>query len=182
MLFRSSGTFEVAAYQNYNYLQPYGNTLHSDAYTDFNNLNTTHNGTVYSSWDFQMVAFGVTDWGPTDPASLQHLTVNRVVYFAVPFTYGTPFELGIYAELGAGERAHGGDNTLNTTTLNFSHTITWGGKGQVIPTGDPSTTNFSLASTSGFDYSHAVAPEPSTVAGLVLGLGSLGLLKRRRSA
>lgn len=178
----ASGAFEVAAYQNYNVLQPYGNSLNSTAFSQFNALNVTHNGTIYSSWDFQMVAFGVTDYGPSDPASLQHLTVDRVIYFAVPFTFGTPFELGIYAEVGAGERAAGGSTIQNSTQLDFSHTITWDGKGVVIPTGGTSTTDFNIASASGFDYSRGVnspVPEPSAGVALALGLGTLGLLKRR---
>lgn len=171
----ASGTFQVAAYKNYNVLQPYGNALNSQAYNAFTSLNTTHNGSdKYSSWDYQMAGFGVVDYGPSDTDTLQTLTVtNRVINFAIPFTWGTAFEAGFYANLMAGERASGGFAGQNTTNLDFSHTLTWGGPGYVIGNGG-NITNFNIASTSGFDYSSAAVPLPATL--WLFGSGLIGLL------
>jgi hypothetical protein len=178
----ASGLFQVAAYNNYNSLQPYGAAINAQAYSTFTALNTTHNGSdIWTSWDYQMVGFGVINYGPSDPSTLPTLTVtNRVINFAIPFTWGSSFEAGFYANLMAGERASGGSTVQNQTMLDFSHTLTWGGPGYVIGAGG-NVTNFGIASTSGFNYNMPAAiPEPETYAMMVAGLGLMGFVARRK--
>ncbi|MCE9618773.1 MAG: hypothetical protein K8R92_02565 [Planctomycetes bacterium] len=172
----ASGTMQVAAYKSHNILQPYGSAINSQAYNLFNALNTTHNGTIFSGWDYQMVAFGTTNWGPSDSSSLPFMSIsNRTLSFAIPFTWGTAFSAGFYANLMAGERASGGFGGQTTTDLDFSNTILWGGKGYVVGS-EGNITDFSIDSLSGFNYG-APAPAPSTFALLC---SSLAVLARRR--
>lgn len=179
----ASGTFQVAAYKNYNVLQPYGTAINAQAYNTFTSLNTTHNGSdIWSSWEYQMAGFGVVDYGPSDSGTLQTLTVtNRVINFAIPFTWGTSFEAGFYANLMAGERASGGFVGQNTSNLDFSHTLTWGGPGYVIGSGG-NVTNFNIASASGFNYGSAAVPLPAALWLFGSGLVGLAGVARKRKA
>ena len=164
----SRAIFEVGAYQA---LSPIGGdyvpghpAIYDTALNLFNSINVTHNGTVGSSWDFEMSAFEVS-------GTLTGMTVNEAVQFAVPFTYGTPFELGIYASDLSAETGFGFDPTANTSSADFAHTVTWGGPGYVIGSGNQTTTNFGITSGSGFDYTSAVVPEPALwgpVAGVLI--------------
>jgi hypothetical protein len=178
----ASGLFQVAAYSNYNWLQPYGSAINAQAYNTFTALNTTHNGSdISTSWDYQMVGFGVVNYGPSDPSTVATLTVtNRVLNFAIPFTWGSSFEAGFYANLLAGERASGASTVQNQAGLDFSHTLTWGGPGYVIGAGG-NITSFNIASISGFNYNiPSAVPEPETYVMMLAGLGLLGFVARLR--
>lgn len=171
-----SGRVQVAVYKNHSILQPYGSSANSDAYNLFLANNTTHNGSILYGWDYQMVAFGVVGDGTPADASL---SVNRTLWFAIPVTTGETFEFGFYVNVEAGESGSGGSAIQSTTTVDFSNTLLWGGPGYlVLP--DNSTNSVTLGSSaSGFNYSLAAVPEPSSLGMFVLGIGGLGLLMRR---
>lgn len=180
----ASASAGIRALVNKNPLQPYGAAVNGVAYNKFNANNTTHNGVVYSSWDSQYVQWSSTNWGPTDPETMNGLSVPFTqVTFYIPFTYGVAFDVGFYMVAQAGERASGGGTTVNTATSDFSHSAYWGGKGVVFDsTGANPTSNFSVSSGSGFDYSTAVTPEPGSWALSGVGLAAALLVVRRRSA
>ena len=181
------GSLQVAAYKNGNPLQPYGSAINANAYSQFLALNNNgkFGATDLSGWDSQMVEFLAADadlpqygyiYGP--PTTIKSLTVSQLVTFEIPIVFGTPFQLGIFADAKAGDYSSGSYPT--TDDVDFSHTLTVAGSGVLPPsgTGTPNS-NFVLSSTSGFQYAQAV-PEPRTLlpAALVLLLGIL--LNRRR--
>ena len=168
---------QVGVYKNNNFLQPYGSPF-NQAYTLFAALTTERNGDILYSWEYQMAAFGADDYGTGD--LLTTLNINQTVYFVIPFTYGTSFKLGIWADAHASEIASGGSVVPNTSSFQLGNTISWNGKGYVMTdTTNPATqtTSFGINSTSSFDYTNAYTPEPSTTA-LVLAGGLLLLIKR----
>jgi hypothetical protein len=169
----------VAAYQNHNFLQPYGNG--GPAYSLFLSKNGgpagIRNSAIAFGWDYQGLWFGADDYGPSDPSTLQNYTVNRTVYFVMPFTYGVPFEFGIYMGGVTGEIASGCCTLPNSATLD-PPTLSWGGPGVVIDPGNNTLTNFSITSQSGYNYAGSAVPEPST--GVMLALGIGGAVWRRR--
>jgi len=109
------------------------------------------------------------------------VTIDQIVSFAVSFTYGTPFSLGIYGQVSAGESSYGASMDHNSSAADLAHTITWADKGYVVA-GDgsgPHNTNFTLNSLSGFNYAATAAPEPATWAFMLLGFGAVGAVTRR---
>jgi hypothetical protein len=181
--------FQIDAYLNHNALQGYGNALNGAAWNLFNALNTTHNGNVYSTWDFQMSAWDSTNYGPSDPATHTSMSVDTIVNFVVPITWGTSFELGIYGLVSAGENGIGGGGGQNHADLDFSNTILWGGPGYVLSfdgtsLGGEQITGFDITSLSGTDYSQpfadaAAAPAPATLALFGFGIAGFGWARRR---
>jgi hypothetical protein len=151
----------VAAYLNHNFLQPYGNSINGFAYNGvFLPLNGgssgIRNSEIYFSWDYQGLWFGAD-------SVLHNYSLARTMYFGIPFTYGTPFTAGFYLGGVVGEGASGASQGPDTSSFDFTHTATWGGQGFVVDPNDSSTTtNFTISSQSGFDYSVATVPEPAT--------------------
>jgi hypothetical protein len=174
----------INAYENYGFLQPYG-TLNAFAYgvflADNGGASGIRNNAIAFGWDYQGAWFGADNYSPPDSSMVPSYSLNRTLYFAFPFTYGTPFEFGIYMGGVAGEGSSGGGYTANSASYDFTHTVTWGGAGEVIDQSSQVNPNFTLTSGSGFNYSQAYAPEPATGCGLLMGLGVLGWLKRRHS-
>jgi hypothetical protein len=84
-------------------------------------------------------------------------TVNDHVTFAVPFTYGTPFKLGIYAVARAGMRSSSGVAGNSTADSNFSNGLTWGGITNVYLAGAP-TADYSITSGTGINWGGPVGP------------------------
>lgn len=100
------------------------------------------------------------------------LGVHRV---NVGFTFGTPFTISL--KIGCGATVHILSDLVATS--DFEHTMLWGGFGDV--TNASGKVDYTLASASGHDWtkpSTEPLPEPSALA--ALGLGALGLLRRRR--
>ena len=176
----------INAYENYNFLQPYG-TLNGFAYGVFLAANGgasgIRNNAILFGWDYQGAWFGADNYSPPDSSMVPSYSLNRTLYFAFPFTYGTPFEFGIYMGGVAGEASSGGFYTANSSSYDFLHTVAWGGAGYVVDQNSQINPNFTLASGSGFNYSQSSGetPEPATGCGLLMGLGVLGWLKRRHS-
>ncbi len=84
-------------------------------------------------------------------------TVNDTVTFAVPFTYGTPFKLGIYAAARAGMRSSSGVAGNSTADSDFSNGLTWGGITNVYLAGVP-TADYSITSGTGINWGGPVGP------------------------
>jgi len=179
----------IDALENGDFLTPYDTTLNAFAYstflTDNGGSSGIENSVIGFSWDYQGAWYGAVNYGPSSPDTVASYTLDQVLYFAFPFTYGTTFEFGIYMGGVAGEYSSGccGDLTPNTTSFDFAHTLTWDGPGEVINQSDQVNPNFTLTSGSGFNYSQAYeeTPEPATGCGLLMGLGVLGWFKRRHS-
>ncbi len=168
------GIMQLRAYVNNNIISG------GQAGTLFNSMNVTHNGAVFSGWSDELIAWGTSDYGVGSPLTTLNMSVNQVVWFALPFTWGNSFKVGFWADLLAGQIASGGTPVDNSTTADFSHTITWNGKGYVVNADSSVTTNFTINSTSGFDYNNAVTPEPSS---WMLGLAGLaGLVAWRQKS
>ena len=167
------------------YLRAYlgSNIIQSgSAYTLFDTLNVQRNGAIYSGWADEMMAWGTTDTSP-DTGDVLNLSINQVVLFAIPFTWGTPFQAGFWGEITVGQGSSTGFYPLipsNSTTADLGNTITWGGKGYAVNGDSSTTTSFSVSSDSGFNYNDAVVPEPSTWALGLSGALALGVLARRR--
>jgi hypothetical protein len=103
--------------------------------------------------------------------------VLDVVTFAVPFTYGTSFTLGVFGRAAAGMRSSSGVEGSSQASVQFQNTLTWGGVSRVVVGGND-VTGYTLSAESGTDWSGAIVPAPG--AG-VLALGGLvaGLRRRR---
>ncbi|MEO8442126.1 MAG: FxDxF family PEP-CTERM protein [Betaproteobacteria bacterium] len=108
-------------------------------------------------------------------------TVDTIVTFNIPFTFGTAFELGIFANAIARTASQGAVEAINTATVDFSNTITWNGISAVTLNGQ--AVDYDLTSASGVDWRTATVtavPEPETYVMLLAGLGLLGFVARRR--
>ncbi len=173
----------ITAYENYSVLQPYGGGAAS--YNLFVSKNggsgNLRNSAIAFGWDDQALWFGAVNYG-ADPSTLPSYTVNRTVYFVFPFTYGVPFEFGIYMGGVAGQIGSGSANNSAFDPPSLS----WGGAGVVADPNNPAstTTNFTLTSQSGYNYTVAATPEPAS-AGMMLLAGicaaAAGLRRRARS-
>jgi len=165
--------FSLVAFQNHARLSHYD----TPTYAAFLASNLAM---PYSDENYYQYDQGET-WAVERINSDRSVVIDKTVSFAVPFTYGTPFSLGLYAQIFAGEDSYGNSTNANSSGADFSHTIKWGGKGYVVATdgSGPHTTTFAVAALSGFDYSSGV-PEPSAWALLVLGVGLAGAIARYR--
>jgi hypothetical protein len=184
--YSATGTMDIEAFE--------GGSRLTDS-TDLAAYNTfllVNNGDHYGSsisygWNYQMVEFDVEDadntyfqYGP--PKTLLDLVVNQVVTFEVPFTYNVPFEFGLWADAKAGEGSSGA--YPQDATVNFSQTMLWDGSGILAPDGTgPLNKNFTVESTSGFDYVDPIpTPEPGTlgVCSLCFAFAALAAKRLRR--
>jgi hypothetical protein len=126
--------------------------------------------------------------GDGSSASVPTLSVNGDVSFAIPFTFGTSFDLGLYAFAFSGTGAFGQDFTVNNNQSLFQNTIALDGIDEVLAgPSDTPVSNYSIEAASGLNYSESQipttpVPEPATWALLIVGGGLIGLLRRRASA
>jgi hypothetical protein len=104
--------------------------------------------------------------------------VNGVITMAVPFTYGTPFTLGIYARAHAGMRSSSGVPGNSQATVAFQNTLVWGGISNMYFGGTTNTTtNYSIDAASGVDW-RGVVPSPAVAS--LMGMAGLVATRRRR--
>ncbi len=105
----------------------------------------------YGNW-------GIATYGnpPTDGK-----TVNDTVTFAVPFTFGTPFKLGIYAYARAGMRSSGGNGGSSSAETHFEEGLVWGGIAAIY-NGTTPFNDYTITSGSGIDWTQpGGAPDPA---------------------
>lgn len=117
------------------------------------------------------------NWAIATDFSTLNLTVADTVTFAVPFTFGTPFDLGIYGRALAGMRSSSGVAGNSTASADFASTMTWGGIVDVYHGSTPGA-EYELESGSGIDWRGPFVPAPGATAVLVL--SGLGVARRRR--
>ncbi len=138
--FAGSAHFGVTGYKDSSQL--FANSLFSPGGSDL--LGTS---AQYGNWS-------VATYGTPPTASR---TVNDSVTFAVPFTFGTPFKLGIYCVAQSGMRSSSGVPGNSTAESDFSTGLTWGGISAIYhnltPLGD-----YTIESGSGVDWSDPIAP------------------------
>lgn len=178
----ASSKLQVEAFLNHaDILGPATNLFHDVSLNPGAAQSSVHDPSFVS---YQLARWGATNWGPSDASSLEHLSVDETVYFVIPFTWDTPFDLGIFALASAGMRAQGatvGQPNATSDAL-FENTITWAGPGYVLNNGTgPQITGFGISSTSGADYAMtSPVPEPTIWGMFSLGLASLGFVYRKR--
>jgi hypothetical protein len=186
--FGADATLNVAAYQNGLGVGASAPTPGSDvADAIFLALNSPidRGAITGSSTDLENVAWNAEDRGPTSSLTLQHLAVDDTIWFAVPITFGTSFDLGIFANVRAGEISSGAGTDPESTDLDFHSTIFWGGPGYVITDGGtgPITPDFKITTGTGTDLSTPFSegvPEPAEWTLLLLGFFGLGGVARSR--
>lgn len=84
------------------------------------------------------------------------LFLNRTNDFAVPFTFGTPFELKVGLTTITTARAQFGADAIS----DIGHTLEWGGIVSVNDSSNVAVNNYTLSSGSGTNYAQPI-PEPS---------------------
>lgn len=82
--------------------------------------------------------------------------VNGVVTYAVPFTFGTQFKLGVYVSCRAGQRSSGGFGTPCTSHATLSQ-FNWGGIANIFVNGAP-VGGTTISSGTGIDWGLPVSP------------------------
>ncbi|MBN8597749.1 MAG: hypothetical protein J0L78_08760 [Planctomycetes bacterium] len=82
--------------------------------------------------------------------------VNGVVTYAVPFTFGTQFKLGVYATCRAGQRSSGGFGTPCSSHATLSQ-FNWGGISNIYANGTPVGGSTILSGT-GINWGAPVQP------------------------
>lgn len=115
------------------------------------------------------------------PPSL--ITVNIPVLFgsAKELNYTLEVDSYSYVLSKSFSSGHFGEGAWAESTVDYSHTLSWGGITGVFDANGNAVSNFSVTSTSGFDYATtAPVPEPETYAMMLAGLGLLGFAARRR--
>lgn len=134
-----SSSFTVTAYKD-------AAQLTTNEFYDPGDSDLLSTNVQYGNWG--VATFGVP---PTDGK-----TVDDTVTFAVPFTFGTPFKLGVYAFARAGLRSSGGQGGNSSSQTDFEEGLTWGGIAAVY-VGTSPTSDYTIDSGSGIDWSQPVS-------------------------
>ena len=96
----------------------------------------------------QFARWGLASYGLPD-----NRTVDASVTMSVPFTFGTPFTLGVYARGIAAQRSSGGFNGPSSDWLDFStNGVEWAGITAVRDAGGAMVSGATVVSGSGIDW------------------------------
>ena len=95
--------------------------------------------------------------------------LNQMYTATIPITFGVPFSMYV---------ATWAQTTMDATT-NMGNSVYWMGFAEVRDASGNLVTDYTVQSASGIDWSQPI-PEPSGMLALLGGLGSLGVLWRRR--
>ncbi len=138
--FAGSATFRVTGYKD-------GAQLAANSLFNPGNSDAIGTDRQYGNW-------GIATYGnpPVDSKD-----VDDTITFAVPFTFGTPFKLGIYAAALAGMRSSSGVSGNSTALANFSNGLTWGGISNIYVGGNP-VAGSTVTSGSGINWGGPVGP------------------------
>ena len=99
----------------------------------------------------QRVRWAVASYGTPDDR-----IVDGTVTMSVPFTFGQPFTLGVYALGVASQRSSGGNGGTSTGTLNFGgQGLIWNGIVAIQATGGP-VSGHSIISGTGINWTPAI--------------------------
>lgn len=110
---------------------------------------------------------------------------------AMDFKFGTPIQVDMWGDISSNASAFActtslagctGSSSLSST-VDFGHTMYWGGISSLTDSFGNAVNNYSVSSASGFDYRYSAVPvpEPSAVMMLLAGFGLVGAIARRRS-
>lgn len=83
-------------------------------------------------------------------------TVFDTVTFAVPFTFGTPFNLGVYVNARAGQRSSGGFGTPSTANVQLTR-FRWGGIANIYAGANP-IAGATVSSGTGINWANPIEP------------------------
>jgi hypothetical protein len=160
---------------------PYLNGNRVDLNSQFNTLNP--DPVIGSS---ESLGYQSRIWFNPGFDSVPVLSVNGDVFFAIPFTFDTSFNLGLYAFTYASNGSFGASFTVNNNQSLFQNTIALDGIEEVLagPTDTP-VMGYSIEAASGLDYAEShvpVVPEPATWALLIIGGALLGVLRHLRAS
>ena len=107
---------------------------------------------------------------------------------AIDFEFGTPIQVDIWGHVASSVKSYA--CPLGTcvpmsnigSTVDLGHTMFWDGFLGVTDSSGSPVNDYSLSSDSGFDYRHSAVPvpEPSAPLMMLVGLGLVGGLARRR--
>jgi hypothetical protein len=176
----------IAAYEGSGAFLPNGSSLALSEWESQNGISSVdglRNKAIGSTWGFEGAFYGAIDNTASDPNpadSILSYTVNETIYFTFPFTFGQSFNFTI--DMGSMASQTSAFSGPNSGSLDFTHTLLWGGGGFVTTDGTTDITDFNLQSGSGFNYSQAVSdpiPEPGTAALIAIAAAGLVWGKRR---
>ena len=110
-----------------------------------------------------------------------HKSVNTELLIGVNFTFGTPFDLGVFATAYA-MALQGQVFTSAQCTSDFSNGLVWNGIYSVIRSSDSQPVGYTVSATSGLDYTQPVpltVPEPCAEALEEIALCGVGVVAAR---
>jgi hypothetical protein len=153
-------------------------------------------GSLYAKGIQGLGWVNVSLWQNGQPTSLFNVGIgsdpdvhvyDEILQATVPVTFGTPFDIGLFAYAVASARSEGTNVLAGDVLGDFTHTLQWTGV-TVATAGGQAVTGFTVASASGSDWvlgptavPPTTAPEPATLALLLVGLGGLAVAARRRN-
>lgn len=104
------------------------------------------------------------------------MAVNEIVTFSLPVVVGQSMEVGLYANVDAGQRSSGGFPGWSANSgLSFTSYLA----GASLMLGGQAMPGFSISSASGVDWSVSTIPEPHAWLLMLAGLGVLARRHRR---